>query len=272
MADRNLKVALVPLDIVFGNPQANIKALEERLATIDSDTDLVVVPEMFSTGYTTERDTLRGMAEEPDGPALTAVRELSGHYGFAIAGAYLARENNSDKKGDRVVNRGFFVTPTGETYFYDKHHLFRAGGEHELIERGTEQSPVIEFRSWRIKMAVCYDIRFPVWNRNRNLEYDLLIVPANWAHAREYAWRHMLIARAIENQIYVAGCNREGEDAYGVYERGDSFIFNHWGKEIGERREDGTVVGLLEADRLTKDRKRFSPWKDADDFTLNAED
>ncbi len=262
MAERNLKIALIAHDIVFGSPSANIEALGKRHKEIDSDADLVVVPEMFSTGYITDREALRAMAEEPEGEALRAVKSWSRHYGFAIAGAYLARD------GERVVNRGFFVTPSGETYFYDKHHLFRAGGEHELIERGEKPSPVIDFRTWRIKMAVCYDIRFPVWNRNSNLEYDVLIVLANWAHTREYAWRHMLIARAIENQVYVAGCNRSGEDAYGVYERDDSFVFNHWGKDISERTGSGIVYAMLEADKLTRDRERFSPWKDADEFSL----
>lgn len=265
MAERNLKIALIAHDITYGSPHANIEALADRLKEIEDDTDLVIVPEMFSTGYTTDRTALRGMAEQPDGTALTAVRDWSRHYGFAIAGAYLARE------GEQVMNRGFFVTPSGETYFYDKHHLFRAGGEHELIERGESQSPVIDFRTWRIKMVICYDIRFPVWNRNRNLEYDLLIVPANWAHTREYAWRHLLIARAIENQVYVAGCNRSGEDAYGVYERDDSYVLNHWGKDVGRRTGDGIVYAMLEADRLTHDRERFSPWKDADGFTLSEE-
>ncbi len=262
MPTRNLKVALIPLDVVIGDKKQNLKHLIGRLENIACDTDLIVLPEAFSTGYVADKAFLMEMAEDNDGPTMSQIHDVCEKYGFAICGGFIATSNC------QLYNRGFFVEPGGETNFYDKRHLFSMGHEDQLLSQGMSHSPIIRFRSWNIKMAICYDIRFPVWNRNIANQYDALIVPANWAHSRLYAWKHLLMARAIENQSYVLGCNREGADGYGQYERGDSFIFNHWGVNVADYHDDGTIYGVLDADKITRDRDKFSPWRDSDSFEL----
>lgn len=263
MPELDLNIALLPHDIVEGNTQANLDRVAARISGIRPDTHLVVLPEMFNTGFTPDPDLLHIYAEPNDGPTVTTAEQWSRRYGFAVWGGFTACE------GDRFFNRGFMTSADGSpTLFYDKHHLFRGGGEHRVLTPGTSQAPVVTLRTWKLRMALCYDIRFPVWCRNVGLAYDALIVPANWAHSRVFAWKHMLIARAVENQAYVAGCNREGSDRYGVYPPGDSFIFNHWGDDVASPDGDGTIYATFSARALTADRERFSPWRDADPFTL----
>ncbi len=263
MPTRNLKIALMPHDIVVNDPVSNLDIVVRGLKEVDKDTDLVVLPELFTTAFTTDLSILHKRAEPVDGPTVSRLRELSKLTGMAIWGSFSCRTED-----DRYVNRGFMIDPEHEPTFYDKRHLFSLGGENHVYSPGQEAAPIVKFRTWNLKMAICYDIRFPVWNRNIANGYDALIVPANWAHARVYAWRHMLIARAIENQCYVAGCNREGTDDYGEYPRGDSFIFNYWGKDIADYRDNGLVYGTLDATRMNRDRERFAPWRDADKFAL----
>lgn len=261
---RNLKIALLPLDIISFDSQANLLSLEKRLGTIEPDTDLVVVPEMFNTGFTSDISVLEKIAQDNNGQAISRLQQMSEEYNMAFCGSFIASDGNS------YFNRGFMIFPDRETAFYDKHHLFSYGGESESFTAGKSLSPIIEFRTWRLKMSICYDIRFPAWNRCRNLDYDILVVPANWVHSRFYAWEHLLIARAIENQVYVLGCNREGKDLYGEYHRGESLIFDNWGRKIGKYREDGCVYAILEFDKFNAARNYFTPWKDADAFQIDV--
>lgn len=262
MPEQNLRVALLPHEIIRGDVAANLNVVESRIGSIAPDTDLIVLPEMFNSGYTNDTALLHANAETSDGPTMTAVRKWCETSGAAIWGGFTARD------GDNYFNRGFMVMPGSEPIFYDKRHLFRAGGEQLILTQGMKEAPIVNYRTWNLKMSICYDIRFPVWNRNVANAYDALIVPANWAHSRVFAWKHMLIARAVENQAYVAGCNCEGSDQFGDYPRGDSFIFNNWGDDVAERTPDGIVYATFDAERLNRDRQRFSPWRDADDFKL----
>lgn len=264
MPQRQLNIALIPLDIKPLDSVANVEQALARIASLPSPADLVVLPEMFSTGFTPDPAEAIKNAESPDGYALTTLAEAARLHGAAICGGYSARLSDG-----RLYNQGFFINPDDQsTHFYNKRHLFRYGGEAHIYTPGDKPSPIIDFRGWHLRLSVCYDIRFPAWNRNRHNSYDILVVPANWAHSRYYAWRQLLIARAIENQCYVLGCNREGADTYGQYNRGDSLALDYWGKEIGQLHPDGTVTATLDGERLRRDRQRFDVWRDADNFEL----
>lgn len=262
MPNRNIKIVSLPINIIENDSKANLQTVISRIKNIDADTDLVVLPEMFNTGFTPDYYQLTKNAQPNDGEVITILRDLAVKNNIAIWGGFTAIENNL------FYNRGFMISDVGNIDFYDKHHLFRYGGESKLLTPGRQISPIINFRSWNLKMSICYDLRFPAWNRCRGNDYDALIVPANWAHARNYAWRQLIIARAIENQAYVIGCNREGEDKYGSYNRGDSLSVNHWGDIISDLREDGSVYAILDHETFNKDRQRFEPWRDADDFQI----
>lgn len=262
MPTRNLKSVLLPLDIVPHDSKTNLSNLFKLLDRIDDDTDLAVVPEMFDTGFTPNPEQLAKNAQPNDGALITALCRRAREQRIAIWGGFTAVD------GGNYYNRGFMIDDEGTAQFYDKRHLFGYGGESDVLTPGMKLSPIVNYRTWNLKMSICYDIRFPVWNRTRANDYDVLVVPANWAHARFFAWKQMLIARAIENQAYVLGCNREGSDIYGEYRRGDSQAFNNWGDDIADRRNDGTVYAVLDAEQFNIDRKRFAPWRDADDFQL----
>lgn len=262
MPTENLRVALIPHDIVMGDVAKNLDIVEQRLESIRPDTDLVVLPEMFNSGFTVDLQLLQSMAEDDHGRTMQRVAGWVKRFGFAIWGGFTAKIDN------RYFNRGFMAMPDGSIEFYNKRHLFQAGGESRIFTPGMEQCPIMQLKGWNLKMSICYDIRFPVWNRSVANEYDALIVPANWAHSRFHAWKQMLIARAIENQAFVVGCNRGGRDIYGSYELNDSQAFDHFGYDIAERCEDGTVYATFDAGRFVHDRLKFRPWMDADDFEL----
>ncbi|MDE5837722.1 MAG: nitrilase family protein, partial [Paramuribaculum sp.] len=215
---------------------------------------------LFSTGFKKDSELMASLAETVKGRTISVLTDFSKKANIAICGSFVCREN------ENIFNRAFFITPENKTYFYDKHHLFSMGGEHNIFSAGSSAPDIIEFKGWKIMTAVCYDLRFPAWLRNTGLKYDLLIIPANWAHSRVYAWKHLLIARAIENQAFVIGCNRSGEDEYGEYPVEDTFAFNNWGKEICTNCESGIIYCTLDGEKLMLDRERFSPWKDADTF------
>ena len=258
-----LNVALIPHDIIPGDTAANLAAVEHTLNTLTPGLDLVVLPEMFNTGFTLNPTLLADTAETDNGPTITTVKRWAAHHGFAIWGGFTQRT-----PAGGYANRGFMVSPDSTAQFYNKRHLFSMSGEGTLLTPGHTPSPIVNLKGWRLAMSICYDIRFPVWNRNVDLAYDALIVPANWAHARVFAWKHMLIARAVENQAYVVGCNRSGSDDYGDYPADDSFAFNHWGDDIARRTPSGIIYCTFDSERLNRDRYRFSPWRDADSFTL----
>lgn len=259
----DLCVKTACLEICTADKLSNLSAFE-RLTRNVWNGDLFVLPELFSTGFVNNRETLFQLAETDDGPTVNKVRDTAVSHGCAVCGSYLAVCDGL------LRNRGFFVLPDGSVEFYDKHHLFVVGGENELMEEGKIYSPIVNYRTWRLKMAICYDIRFPLWCRNFNLEYDVLVVPANWPQSRAYAWHHLLIARAIENQAYVIGANRTGEDDGGIYTPSMSSIYDHNGRDISDHSRDseGIVSAVLSAACISKDRSRFQPWLKADSDLL----
>lgn len=265
MPTSNLNVAALPLDIIPGDIEANLSAATSAIAKLPVDTDLILLPELFNTGFRRSREFLERSAESVHGKTIDELATLASRRNAAIAGSFLCRTDSG-----AIANRGFILTPEGEPTFYDKHHLFSMGGEGKFIAAGANEAPVVEFRSWRIKLIICYDLRFPVWDRSTHTNpYDILLVPANWASSRSYAWTHLLIARAIENQAYAVGCNRSGADEYGTYPVSETHIFDIMGKPIGSlSAEIPAVTATFNADALATARRQFNVSADADRFTI----
>lgn len=257
---RNLKVAVLPLAIEWGNKEHNFKAVAEAMATLERDTDLVVLPELFTTAFIPDPDLMADLAEPLSGPTLQFIRDLAGKYNVAIAGSFLAGV------GGLYYNRGFFMEPSGEETIYDKKHLFSLSQESRIMSGGSKRPSVVRYRGWSLSLVVCYDLRFPVWCRNQDLAYDAMLVPANWPSARKYAWDHLLMGRAIENQAYYIGADRSGSDDYGQYD-GMSLIVDYDGKPVGETRGK-FMYALLDSGKIKASRQHFTAWRDADKFNI----
>ena len=257
---QELKIAIISTDIVPENPEANLSELESALAGMDRKVDVVVLPELFSTGFVSDPQRIEALAEPLSGNTLKRLHSLASKYSCAISGSFLCKIANM------VVNRAFFVEPGGDETFYDKHHLFSLSPEKNLLKSGVQACPIIRFRGWNLSMIVCYDLRFPAWCRNVGNAYDVLLVPANWPQVRSYAWKHLLIARAIENQAYVVGANRSGNDNYGCYD-GLSFVFGPTGENVGENI--GNITYATAIPKSVEDiRRRLPVINDADSYTF----
>lgn len=257
-----LRVAALPLAIEWADKDANIAAVEKALEKLPAGTDVIVLPELFSTGYSDDPDVLAALAERNTGATVDKIKEWAARTGAAIAGSYLASTH------PKIYNRGFFIEPSGEETFYDKRHLFSLSKEAQLFAPGDERPRIVRFRGWNISLIVCYDLRFPVWCRCRQGEYDLLLVTANWPKARGYAWEHLLIARAIENQCCVVGANRGGSDVYGDYSN-MTYIFDGRGMAVGVQPVDCPfIVADLDGERQKSYRRNFPVLNDADDFLI----
>ncbi|MCH5220406.1 MAG: nitrilase family protein [Muribaculaceae bacterium] len=260
----DLKISVLPLDIAWGDIEENVFATERQLRKIEKGTDIVVLPELFNTGFITSPEMLRVMAEDAsDSATMSSLRRWAKKYNFAIVGTMLVKDGNN------IFNRGFFVEPSGETTYYDKKHLFCMSAESTTLTPGSEPIPVVRYRGWNIALAICYEVRFPVWLRNTDNRYDILIFPANWPESRSYAWKHLLIARAIENQAYVVGVNRLGKDDGGSYD-GSSYIIDYKGRiEASAGLPDAKCISaVLNRERLLHYRSSFPVIRDADNFKL----
>ena len=257
-----MKLAAVSLDIQYAQPQANIAAAIDIIDKLPADVNAVVLPELFNTSFIADPDLLAKVAETNDGPAMTAIREMASRRNLLIGGSFAA----TDGKGS-FFNRGFMVLPDGSSAYYDKRHLFSLSPEAKEFTAGTELMPVVSYMGFQVSIMVCYDLRFPVWSRNVDHRYDLLLVPANWPISRGYAWTHLLIARAIENQSYVVGANRSGRDDYGDYDLTE--IYDPLGMPIGHKA-DGLPAVMAEAsvETVAEARRRLPAHFDADTFCL----
>jgi predicted amidohydrolase len=255
---QNLRISLVQTRLDWQQPESNRSRLAELMAPLAGQTDLIVLPEMFTTGFTMEPETV---AEPMSGPTLTWMREQAVTLNAAICGSVVIEDNG-------YRNRLLFVTPEGEIEHYDKRHLFRMANEHQYYAAGDSRR-VIEYKGWRILPQVCYDLRFPVWCRNRD-DYDLALFVANWPSPRRHPWRTLLLARAIENQCYVVGVNRVGEDGKGLEYSGDSLLVDFKGQALldGPAGEPFIKTGLLSGEALQQFRHNFPAWQDADNFSI----
>ena len=252
------------MEIFWGDKERNLKTLKDSLEKVHPDTDLVIVPETFSTGFPSSemQKNIHIFAEEDKGPTISLLSEESKKYGFAIAGSIIAKE------GENFFNRSFFITPEGSQTFSAKKHLFSPGGENLIFQPGKERL-FVNYKGWNIALIVCYDLRFPVWCRNRSNEYDLLIAIANWPVSRIDTWDTLLKARALENAAYVCGVNCKGIDDLGGDYNGNSHVFNYKGKDLAvDINNDGLLYAGLSMERLIRFREKFPTWKDADRFTF----
>lgn len=252
-----MKITLLQRDIVWADPEAN-RLRNDPLFSDGEGADLYVFPEMFSTGFCTRS----GAITEPDpAPTLAWMREKAVQHRCAVAGSLAIREN------ERSYNRFYFVFPDGSFAQYDKKHLFTYGGEHQTFTPGRERV-IIPYGGLRILPLICYDLRFPVWSRNRG-DYDLLLYVASWPKSRSYAWKQLLRARAIENQCYVAGVNRCGRDPDNEYE-GGTVLLNPYGEVMAECPDgvESRISAEIDPERLAGIRKKFPVLEDADPFTL----
>lgn len=258
-----LRISLVQGDILWENIPANLEYYENLLKPLSGKTDLVILPETFSTGFSMNPSDV---AELNDGITMQRVQFWAQNFGFAVCGSFIAENENEH---GRFFNRGFFKTPEGNSRFYDKRHLFRMSEEHNRFTPGKSME-IIRYKGWNIRMIICYDLRFPVWIRNRNNEYDLLICAANWPSARAKVWKTLLKARAIENLCYVAGVNRIGTDIHTINHRGDSLLIDYKGKikQKSEQDKESVVTAAISKKSLEDFRIKFPVWMDSDDFSL----
>jgi len=254
-----MKISLVQPDTVWENKSENLRNLEILILPLFNNTDIVVLPEMFNTGFSMNPDTL---SELPGRDTFEWMKSTAKKGNFGLCGSYIITENNL------IYNRFVFVSPENEVWQYDKRHLFSMAGENIFFTTGTERV-VFNFRDVRISPFVCYDLRFPVWSRNRN-DTDLIIYSANWPESRKAAWNTLIRARAIENQCFVAGVNRIGTDGNGVLYSGESMLINALGEVIvtAGSGQECTVTGEITMSELSEFRAKNPFLKDADDFTI----
>lgn len=255
-----LRVSLVQTDLLWRQPQQNRARLAERLAPLAGGTDLIVLPEMFTSGFTTEPDRLGD--SRANSPTLQWLQTQAKTLNSAITGSTVFQTESGN------TNRLWFVEPDGQTSYYDKVHLFRMAGEDQRYQCGSERK-CVHYRGWRILLSVCYDLRFPVFCRNTN-DYDVFLCVASWPTERRQAWRTLLQARAIENLCYSVGVNRVGVDGKGWHYSGDSMIVDYRGLPVLDAAKDEEFVATYTLDHqlLEQYRADFPAWQDADDFDL----
>ena len=254
-----MKISLVQPDTVWESKSDNLRNLGILIFPLYNKTDIVILPEMFTTGFSMNPDSL---SELPGKDTFVWMKSMAEKGNFAVCGSYMVSENNL------VYNRFVFVSPDNEVWQYDKRHLFSLEGEDKFFAHGNGRVTFM-FRGVRICPFICYDLRFPVWSRNRN-DTDLIIYSANWPDRRKAAWNTLIRARAIENQCFVAGVNRIGTDGNGALFCGDSMLINHRGEVIVTAGNDTecTVTGEISLTELSEFRAKYPFLQDADDFTI----
>ena len=253
----DLKITLIQSDLDWENSSKNRTAFQKKIELIDQPTDIVILPEMFTTGFTMNSIAL---AEEMDGPSMTWMANQADAANAVIVGSLIIKE------GQHYFNRLIWMFPGGMYHTYDKRHLFAMAGEHEHYTQGEERL-IVEYNGWKVCPMICYDLRFPVWARNQD-DYDLLIYIANWPNKRSYDWCTLLKARAIENQAYVVGVNRVGRDKNGHEYNGDSCVIGPgWEKELFHfEKEEVVHTTTLSSSHLQEVREKLPFLIDRDDF------
>lgn len=259
---QDLTVTLVQTNLVWEDKNANLAALEEKIKSIGEKKEIVILPEMFSTGFSMQPSLL---AEKMSGESVEWMRRISRDERVILTGSLIIEEDGA------FYNRLLWVLPNGQYGIYDKRHRFAFAGEDQSYTAGNKRL-IASVKGWKINLQVCYDLRFPVWARQQTEaepEYDVLVYVANWPERRNTAWKTLLRARAIENQCYVIGVNRVGEDGNGIAHSGDSMVIDPLGEILYHKENEEDVFTLtLDREHLEKVRRQFPFWKDADPFSL----
>lgn len=255
----DLRVTTVQTSLIWEDAEANRNAFTEQLVPLKGKTDLILLPEMFSTGFSMNAEPL---AETMDGPTVNWLKLMAKATESVVTGSLIIKDDGN------YFNRLVWLSPNGELEYYDKRHLFTMAGEHKVYAPGSKLL-ITEVKGWRVCPLVCYDLRFPVWSRNTE-RCDLMFYVASWPQKRDYAWKSLLRARAIENQCFVVGVNRVGEDGNGFYYSGDSTVIPPLGDQVlytcSGKAE--VVTHVLSADLIREVRGRFPFLLDADSFKI----
>lgn len=258
-----LTITTIQTSLFWEDKRANLQQLEEKIAAIAAKTEIVVLPEMFSTGFSMQPKLF---AEDMNGETVEWMKRISSEKGIVLTGSMIAEENGN------YYNRLIWMLPNGQFGYYNKRHLFAYAGEHEQYTPGNKRL-IASVKGWKINLQVCYDLRFPVWSRQQTEngipEYDLLMYVANWPEKRSHAWKTLLCARAIENQCYVVGVNRVGNDGNNIYHSGNSLVIDPLGQVLYHMADEEDINTItLSKEKLTEIRTRFPFLHDADGFKL----
>ncbi|MBN2681503.1 MAG: amidohydrolase [Bacteroidales bacterium] len=256
----NLSFTIIQSSIIWESVEENLIEFEKKILQSPANSEIIILPEMFSTGFSMRTKEL---AEDYNGKTVNWLKKMASENKKTIVGSIINKENG------QFTNRLLWVNPEGNIKYYDKRHLFRMGNEHNFYAQGEKQL-IVDHGKWRIMPLICYDLRFPVWSRNRN-NYDLLIYIANWPEPRREVWKTLLKARAIENQAWVIGVNRIGSDGMNLNYSGDSMVVDFKGIEISNipANEDYIYSSEISLSELREFRKKFPAYLDADNFDLH---
>ena len=256
----SLTITLIQPNLAWEDKKANLQMLEEKINSINQKTEVVILPEMFSTGFSMKPEQY---AEQMDGEAIEWMKKIASSKKIILTGSLIIEEDG------KFYNRLIWMLPTGEYGVYDKRHLFAYADEHNHYSAGNKRL-IAQVKGWKINLQVCYDLRFPVWARQQSPhEFDLLIYVANWPERRSTAWKTLLRARAIENQCYVVGVNRVGNDGNNIGHSGDSMIVDPLGEILYQKtNEEDVFTYTLHKERLGEVREKFPFWRDADTFII----
>jgi len=254
---QDLKLTLIQSTIHWQNVTANLAMFEEKIWQIKGETDIIVLPEMFNTGFSMQTS----LAEPMNLTTFKWMKQMAAQTGAVVTGSYMVKEEG------KVYNRLIWMQPDGDYQQYDKRHLFRMADEHNHFNFGMERV-IMEWKGWKICPLVCYDLRFPVWSRNQDLEYDVLMYVANWPAVRISAWDSLLKARAIENVAYCVGLNRISKDENEIEYNGHTSAFGPKGESIVFSEKEELINLVLSAVELKRFREKFPAHLDADDFEI----
>lgn len=261
----SLTLTLIQANLVWEDKVANLSMFEDKINNIKEKTEVIILPEMFSTGFNMVPDEL---AEDMNGPTVEWMKKIASSKRIIVTGSVIIRE------GEHYFNRLIWMLPNQQYGYYDKRHLFGFAGEDERYTAGNKRL-IASVKGWKINLQVCYDLRFPVWARqsgNNQPEYDVLIYVANWPERRNHAWKTLLQARAIENQCYVIGLNRIGNDGKDIYHSGDSMVVDALGEILYHKAHDEDIYTItLHKEPLEEIRTKLPFLKDADTFKITHE-